>query len=95
MHRLIDEVRKLSQWVADDIPSELGGSRDDGRHGSNGANDWQTTVDVATGGLTWLLRQALEEFSKIGRKPMITWEQFPGPWSPRTDTIDVEKVARG
>ena len=88
LHRLIEEVRTLSQWVADDIPSDLGGSKDNGQRGSNGAGDLQTTIDVATGGLTWLLRQALEEFSKIGRKPIITWEQFPGPWSPRTDKID-------
>jgi hypothetical protein len=91
LQRLIDEVRKLSQWVEDDIPTDFRGSGGDGR-GSKSADDWRQTIDVATGGLTWLLRQALEEFSKIGRKPIITWEQFPGPWVPRQDKIDVEKV---
>ena len=90
LHRLIDEVRKLSQWVEEDIPTDFRGSGKDGG-GSKGADDW-TGIDVVSGGLTWLLRQALEEFSKIGRKPIITWEQFPGPWPPRQDKIDVEKV---
>jgi hypothetical protein len=91
LHRLIDEVRKLSQWVEEDIPTDFRGAGKNGA-GSKGADDWRNTVDVVTGGLTWLLRQALEEFSKIGRKPIITWEQFPGPWPPRQDKIDVEKV---
>ena len=59
LHNLIDEVRKLSQWVEADIPKNLGGSGADGG-GSKGAGDW-TIPDVASGGLTWLLRQALEE----------------------------------
>ena len=85
LHNLIDEVRKLSQWVEDDIPKNLGGSGADGG-GSKGAVDW-TSLDVASGGATWILRQALEAFAGIDRKAIITWEQFPGPWAGRADTI--------
>jgi hypothetical protein len=86
LHNLIDEVRKLSQWVEADIPKNLGGSGADGG-GSKGAGDW-TIPDVASGGLTWLLRQALEALAQLDRKAIITWEQFPGPWGGRADTIE-------
>ena len=48
---------------------------------------------MATGGVSLLFEWALEELSKIGRKPIITWEQFPGPWAPRVDRIEVSTLS--
>ena len=95
LRRLIDEVRTLSQWVEDETPREIRGPGEEVR-GGKGGDDLDTAiktgVGLATGGLSWVLEWAIKEFAKLGSKPIITWEQFPGPWAPRRDTIVVEKV---
>jgi hypothetical protein len=95
LRRLIEEVRKLSQRVEDEIPQDLRGHGEN-RGGSQGADDLgnavRTGLGLATGGLSWVLEWALKEFAKLGSKPIITWEQFPGPWPPRQDKIECEKV---
>jgi hypothetical protein len=95
LRRLMDEVRKLSQTVETDIPSDLRGGGGDpgtkgGAKGSNILSDIaKGAVVVATGGVSWLLEMAFQEFSRLGQKPIITWDQFPGPWPPRRDRIEV------
>jgi hypothetical protein len=94
LRRLMDEVKKLSQIVQDDIPDDLRGNGS-GNKDPKGAGDLKrdikTGVDIATGiatgGLTWILDLAVKEFAKAGSKPIIRWEDFPGPWAPRTDRI--------
>ncbi|MGH2921127.1 MAG: hypothetical protein ACRDKU_03575 [Gaiellaceae bacterium] len=97
LQRLIDEVRKLSQWVEDETPRDLRGPGEEaGGGGGKGVDELdiavKTGVGLATGGLSWVLEWAIKEFAKLGSKPIITWEQFPGPWPPRRDTIQVEKI---
>lgn len=93
LRRLIEEIRKLSQVVEQDIPVDLRSPGDDPRTAPKGSDDLghdvRVGVAVATGGASELLQWAIEQFSKIGQKPIITWEQFPGPWGGRSDTIDV------
>jgi hypothetical protein len=92
LRRLMDEVKQLSQVVEEDIPRDLRGSGA-GPDGSKGSNAWvddvKNGVHVLTGGVTWLLEMALKEFSKLGQKPIIRWDEFPGPWEPRRDTIQL------
>lgn len=96
LRRLMDEVKKLSQVVEEDIPRDLRGSGGT-TNGAKGSNDWvddvKDVIHVATGGVTWLLELAFEEFSKIGQKPIIRWDEFPGPWPPRQDTIQLSYSA--
>jgi hypothetical protein len=96
LRRLMDEVKKLSQVVGDDIPRDLSGAGVGTRNGTRGSDDYKNIVKdaagVASGGLTWLLDWALEEFSKAGKKPIIRWDDFPGPWLPRQDKIYVTFV---
>ena len=96
LRRLIDEVKKLSQTVEVDIPSDLrGGSGAPPLDGgaSKGTDDLNTAVKagvgIITGGLSWVLEWAIEEFSNINKKPIIRWEEFPGPWGNRRDRIHV------
>jgi hypothetical protein len=94
LRRLMAEVKKLSQIVEDDIPGDL---RGDGgtatRNGTKGSAELSDGakfgIGVATGGLSWLLDWALEAFSQTGKKPIIKWAEFPGPWPPRQDKIEV------
>jgi hypothetical protein len=94
----MEEVRKLSQIVDEDIPGDLRGNGGIPTSSGNKSReefekDIKTVVGVATGGVTWFLEWALEELSKIGKKPIIRWEDFPGPWAPRQDKIYVTFVA--
>lgn len=94
LRRLMAEVTKLSRIVQDDIPPELqnGGTSNKDTKGSDDLKrDIQKGVEIAagiaSGGLTWILDLAIKEFSKAGNKPIIRWEDFPGPWGNRTDKI--------
>jgi len=92
LRQLMDEVRKLSQVVQESIPDDLRGTGDAASdNGPKSSDELSNTaklgVAVATGGASWLLEWALDEFSKIGRKPIIRWDDFPGPWPPRQDKI--------
>jgi hypothetical protein len=94
LRRLMDEVKKLSQIVEQDIPSDLRGAGGvPASDGARGADDLNTAVKagvgVLTGGVSWLLEWALKEFSNLNRKPIIRWEEFPGPWPPRRERIHV------
>jgi hypothetical protein len=93
LRALMDEVRKLSQVVETDIPSDLRGGGSAPTGGTKGSDTYKDIVKgvvyVATGGVAWLLDAALKEFSRIGQKPIIKWDEFPGPWPPRGDKIYV------
>lgn len=91
---LMDEIKKLSQIVQADIPSDLsrsgGGPTGDGTKSPDElANEAKVGLGIATGGASWLLEWALDAFSKAGKKPIIRWDEFPGPWPPRQDKIQV------
>jgi len=95
LRRLMAEVKKLSQIVQDDIPPELTGTGGSSNKETRGSDDlkrdikkgMEVTTGVLTGGLTWILDLAIKEFSKAGNKPVIRWEDFPGPWGNRQDKI--------
>ncbi|HEY7629453.1 MAG TPA: hypothetical protein VH817_02065 [Thermoleophilaceae bacterium] len=94
LRRLMDEVKRLSQTVQQDIPPDLRGNG--GVPASSGTKDSddlnnavKAGLGLASGGATWLLEWALDAFSKAGKKPIIRWADFPGPWPPRQDKIDV------
>jgi hypothetical protein len=94
LRRLMDEVKRLSQVVQQDIPPGLRGNGGaPGSGGTKGSDDLTHAIDtglgLASGGATWLLEWALDAFSKAGKKPIIRWADFPGPWPPRQDKIDV------
>ncbi len=80
LRRLIEEVRKLSQIVQEDLPRDLRG---------DGSQEQQSDpVDkvlddvgrgglaVATGGLSELARWLLRELSSAGQKPILNWSQI-------------------
>ena len=94
LRRLMTEVKKLSQIVEDDLPGDLRGDGGNAtRNGTKGSSELsdgaKVAVGVATGGLSWLLDWALEALSLAGKKPIIKWAEFPGPWPPRQDRIEV------
>jgi hypothetical protein len=93
LRALMDEVRKLSQVVQTDIPRDLRGGSGASQGRTQGSDDFREGVKdfvyVATGGVAWLLDAALAEFGKLFQKPIIHWEEFPGPWPPRGDKIYV------
>jgi len=100
LRRLMEEVKKLSQIVQDDLPPEITGNGGTTNNGTKGSNDLKRDIKngievaagIATGGLTWILDLAIKEFAKAGDKPIIRWEDFPGPWAPRTDRIHLTVV---
>lgn len=93
LRRLIDEIRSLSRFVEEDIPVAIRGGDDPAAPGTKSSDDLgdaaRVGVAIATGGASELFAWALAEFSKIGQKPIITWEEFPGPWAPRHDKVHV------
>jgi hypothetical protein len=91
LSNLMQEVRRLSERVEQQMPAGLAGQPDPSG-GAKSAKDLEDAAKaglaVATGGVSALVEWAVEEFSKIGRKPVIPWESFPGPWPPRRDRIE-------
>jgi hypothetical protein len=94
--RLMEEITKLSHTVQTEIPSDLY-DHEGPSQGANGPKSvTQVLSDVAkggvavlTGGVSLAIEWAINEISKIGEKTVIRWEDFPGPFPPRTDTIEV------
>jgi hypothetical protein len=95
LRRLMTEVKKLSQIVQDDIPDGLSGSGGAPNKGTKGSDDLRHDIKtgievvggIVSGGLSFVLDLAIKEFAKAGDKPIIRWEDFPGPWPPRGDKI--------
>jgi hypothetical protein len=91
LRRLMDEVRKLSQIVADEIPRDLrgGGSGSTEAKGSDDLSDEvKTGLGIATGGVSWLVEAVINAVTSAGKKPLITWDSFPGPLPGRFDLIE-------
>src|SRR5262249_48590473 len=92
---LMAEVRKLSQTVEGDTPSDLRGkdanSYDNTAKGSQDVGDSaRTGLGIMTGGGSWLIQWAGGEDSKAGKKPKITWEDLTGaPLPDHKDRIEV------
>ena len=94
LHRLIDEVRKLSQWVEDETPRELRGPGEE----AVAARTWTSSISPSRPGSVWQrvgsrgprmgnqgVRQAREQaHHHVGA--------VSSSWAPRRDTIVVEKV---
>jgi hypothetical protein len=82
LKRLIEEIKKLSQFVHEDIPSSL---RPEG--GGQGINGWVSVkpedvaragVGLATGFASLFIEWAFNELIKLGNKPVIiAWKDFP------------------
>lgn len=82
LRRLIDEVRKLSQFVDQEIPANLRPPESGPKNGSLPA---PTPEDVArgagaaaTGGVSLFIEWAFNELIKAGNKPVrVGWDDFP------------------
>jgi hypothetical protein len=82
LRRLIDEVKKLSQFVDEDIPATL---RPAGSEQKNNGLPTPTPEDaaraagaVATGGASLFIEWAFNELIKAGNQPVrVTWNNFP------------------
>jgi len=79
LRRLIDEVRKLSQIVQEDLPRDLRGdsTQEEQRDPVDKVLDdvGRGGLAVATGGLSELARWLLRELSSAGQKPILNWSQ--------------------
>jgi hypothetical protein len=94
--RLMEEITRLSQTVRSEIPRELydGEVPDQGTDHAKGFGQVMSDiakggVAVLTGGASLAIEWAINEISKIGQKTVIRWQDFPGPFAGRTDTIQV------
>jgi len=95
LRRLMEEVKKLSQFVQQDIPSSRrteGGDQTGKSESKSGPKPEDVALSLGTGGLSDLIKLAVEKFSEIGRKRIIKWGEFPGPWWPRQDKIHKDVV---
>jgi hypothetical protein len=82
LRRLIDEVKKLSEFVDEDVPANL---RPLGSEPKNNGLPIPTPEDVGkggaavlTGGASLFIEWAFNELIKAGNKPVVaTWDAFP------------------
>jgi hypothetical protein len=82
LRRLIDEVKKLSQFVDEEIPANL---RPPGSEPKNSGLPTPTPGDVAkgvgavaTGGASLFIEWAFNELIKAGNRPVrVSWSDFP------------------
>lgn len=80
LRRLIEEVRKLSQVVQEDLPRDLRGesTKDDGGSPVNHTMGdlGRAGLGVVTGGLSELAILILKEVNRAGQKPVLNWSQI-------------------
>jgi len=82
LRRLIDEIKKLSQFVDDETPAGL---RPAGSEQKTGGLPTPTPEDVvrggvgaATGGVSLFIEWAFNELIQLGNRPVrVTWTDFP------------------
>jgi hypothetical protein len=79
---LIEEIKKLSQFVQEDIPSSLrpegGGQTNNDRVSVKPEDVARFGGAVATGGVSLFIEWAFNELIKLGNKPeIIAWNSFP------------------
>lgn len=82
LKRLIEEIKKLSQFVQEDIPSSLrpegGGQTNNDRVSVKPEDVARFGGAVATGAVSLFIEWAFNELIKLGNKPeIITWNSFP------------------
>jgi hypothetical protein len=94
--RLMEAITKLSQTVQTEIPSDLYDHEGPSEETNRPTSVTKVMSDVAkggvavlTGGVSLAIEWAINEISRIGQKTVIRWQDFPGPFPPRTDTIEV------
>jgi hypothetical protein len=92
LRRLIDEIRKLSQFVDQEIPANL---RPSGSEPKNGGLPIPTPEEaaraagaVATGGASLFIEWAFNELIQAGNHPVqVGWSEFPLKLNPGTGNI--------
>lgn len=100
LRRLMEEIKKLSQIVQEDVPSDLrggGGSKSDT---IKGKDDFVETavrvgIGVATGGLSELIKLAVDKIRNAGRKPVLNWDHLDGRPLPGNKDTFVYRLSGG
>jgi hypothetical protein len=90
LRRLIDEVKKLSQFVQEDIPSShrTEGGDQTGKSEPKPEDVARVGGAVATGGVSLFIEWAINELIKLGNNPVkVTWKSFPLKLKEASDNI--------
>jgi len=91
LSNLMDTIRSFTNTIADSLPPNFQPTETSPDSGGSLANNvvGTATLAVATGGLSLLFGAALDAISKAGQKPLLTWDDFPGPLPGHGDQIEV------
>jgi len=90
---LMDTIKSFTNTIADSLPPNLQPSDTSQGSGTSLPNDvvgqvGKAALGLATGGLSVAIEAALDAISNAGKKPVISWTDFPGPLPGHNDIIE-------